>query len=83
MDGRFDAIKHFQVKLGKLVLCVSRSFLDISQRGGIDNIANNESLDGLILGDRLAGRYATNTFDVSASMLVATVIAPLDSHNVK
>ena len=80
MDGSFDAVKHLQVKLGKLVLLVGRSFLDISQRRSIDDIADNEPLDGLVLGDSLSSGNATNTLDVSASLLVASVVASLDSH---
>lgn len=59
---------------------VGRSFLDISQRRGIDNIADNEALDGLVLGDGLTGRHTANTLDVPTSLLVTSVIAPLDSH---
>jgi hypothetical protein len=80
MDGSLDAIKHFQVQLGKLVLLVGRSFLDISQRRRIDNIADNEALDGLVLGNSLSGGHTANTLDVSASLLVTSVIAPLNSH---
>jgi hypothetical protein len=81
MDGGFDAVKHFEVKLGKLVLLVSRGLLDISQRTGIDNIPDNESLDGLVLGDGLSGGDTTDSLDVSASLLVASVIAPLNRHD--
>ena len=80
MDCRFHAVIHFQVKLGKLILLVGRRLLDISQRGSIDNIADNEPLDGLVLGDGLSSRDTTDTFDMSASVLITSVIASLYSH---
>ena len=81
MDGGFDAIKHFQVELWELVFLVGRGFLDITKRRGIDNVADNESLDGLVLGDGLSSGNTTNTLDVSASVLVAAVVASLDGHD--
>ena len=80
MHGCLHTVKHLQIQLGELVLLVSRSFLDISQRRSIDDITNNETLDSLVLGDSFSGGNTTNTLDVSASLLVASVIASLDSH---
>ena len=81
MDGGFDAIKHFQVQLGELVFLVRRGFLDITKRRGINDIADNETLNGLVLGDGLSSGHTTHTLDVSASVLVAAVIASFDSHD--
>mmetsp|Transcript_26785 Transcript_26785/g.47614 ORF Transcript_26785/g.47614 Transcript_26785/m.47614 type:complete len:88 (-) Transcript_26785:101-364(-) len=81
MDGSFDAVKHFQVKFGKLVFLVGRGLLDITQGGGIDNVSYDEALDGLVFGNGLAGGNATNAFDVAASVFVAAVIASFDSHD--
>ena len=58
MDGGLNAVVHLEVKLGELVLLVGRSILDITEGGGIDDVANDEALDGLVLGDGLAGRSA-------------------------
>ena len=55
MDGGLNAVVHLEVKLGELVLLVGRGFLDITEGGGIDDVTNDESLDGLVLGDGLAG----------------------------
>ena len=55
MDGGLNAVVHLEVKLGELVLLVGRGFLDITEGGGIDDVTNDEALDGLVLGDGLAG----------------------------
>jgi hypothetical protein len=81
MDCRFHAIIHFQIQLGKLVFIISRRVLDITQRRGIDNITDNEALDGLVFGDGLASGNASDTLDVSSSVLVAAVIASFYSHD--
>jgi hypothetical protein len=83
MDGRFDTIIHFEIEFRELVFLVGRSFLNVSQRRGIDNVSNNEPLNGLVLGNGFSGRHATNALDVTASVLIATVIASLDSHFVR
>jgi hypothetical protein len=81
MDGSLDTVKHLQVQFRKLVFLVGGGFLDISQGTGIDNVANDETFDGLVFGDGLSGGNTTNTLDVSTSMLVASVIASFDSHD--
>jgi hypothetical protein len=81
MDSRFHTVEHFQVQLGKLVFLVGRGFLDISKRRGIDNVSDNETLDGLVLGDGLSCGNTADTLDVSAPLLVASVIASLDRHS--
>jgi hypothetical protein len=80
MDSGLNTVIHFQVQLGELVLLVSRCFLDISQRRSIDNVTDDESLDGFILRDGLSSGNTANTLDVSSSLLVTSVIASLDSH---
>ena len=81
MDSSFDAVKHFQVQLGQLVLGIGRCFLDITKRRSIHDVADNESLDGLVLGDGFSSGNATDAFDVSAAVLVASVVAAFDSHD--
>lgn len=80
MHRSFDAVIHFQVQLGELVLLVGRSFLDISQRGGIHNVAHNEPLDSLVLRDGLSGRDTTDTLDVTAALLITSMSTSLYSH---
>jgi len=80
MDGSFNAVIHFQIELWELVLCVGGGFLDITQGTGIDNVAHNETLNRLVLGNGLASRDTADAVDVTAAVLVSSVIASLDSH---
>lgn len=59
MHGSLDTVIHLEVKFGKLVLLVSRGFLDISEWRGINNVAYDEAFDGLVLRDGLAGGGAS------------------------
>jgi len=58
MDGGLNAVVHLEVKLGELVLLVGRGILDITEGRCINDVADDEALDGLVLGDGLAGRSA-------------------------
>jgi hypothetical protein len=80
MDSRLDAVVDLHVELGQLVVLVGRGLLDVSQRGGVDNVAHEEPLDGLVLGDGLAGPDAADALDVAAVVLVASVVAAFDCH---
>jgi hypothetical protein len=59
VDSGFDAVVHLEVKLWKLVLLVSAGFLNVSEGRRIDNVADNESANSLILGDGLSSRDAS------------------------
>lgn len=80
MDGGFHTVVHFQVQLGKQVMLVHRSVLDISHTTGINNVANNKALDGLVLRNSLSRRDAPNALDMASALLVAAVIASFNSH---
>ena len=54
MHSCFYTIIHLKVKLRELVLLVRRCILDVTKRRGVYNVADNETLDRLILGDGLA-----------------------------
>jgi hypothetical protein len=81
MDGGFHTVVHFQVKLGKLVFLVSRGLLDITKRRGIHNVADDKALDGFILRNGLSRGHTSDTLDVTAAVLVPSVIASLNSHD--
>jgi len=59
MHSSFNAVVHLEVKLGELVIGKSRSLLDITKRGCIYNVTNDETLNGLILGDCLSSGNAS------------------------
>ena len=58
MHSSLNAVVHLEVKLRKLVVFVSRSLLDITKRGSIYDVTNDETLDSLILRDSLSSRNA-------------------------
>ena len=80
MHSSLDAVVHLNVKLGEGIISVSTGLADITETGSIDDVAYNESLDGLILGDGLSGGGTPDTLYVAPSVLITSVIAPLDSH---
>ena len=55
MDGGLDAVVHLDVQLGEGVVLVGRGLADITKGGGVDDVADDKPLDGLVLGDGLAG----------------------------
>ena len=69
MHSCLDAVIHLKVELRKLVLLVSTSFLDISEGRGVNNVADNESANGLILGDGLSSRDASVKVTRTASLV--------------
>jgi len=81
VDSSLDTVVHFDVELGHVVVLVDRRLADITERGGVDNVSHNETLDGLVLGDGFSGGNTADTLDVSSSLLVASVAASFHSHN--
>lgn len=69
MDGGLNAVVLLDVKLGEGVVLVGRGVSDITEGGGIDDVSNEESLDGLVLGDGLGGGGASHAVDVAAAVL--------------
>jgi hypothetical protein len=59
MDSSLDTVVHLEVQLRELVLLVSTGLLDISKGGSVNNVADNESGDSLILWDSLSSRDAS------------------------
>jgi len=81
MHSGFDAVEHLEVQFRELVFLVGGGFLDITEGGSINDVADNESLDSLILRDGLSSGNASDTLDVSATVLVSSVVTSLDSHD--
>lgn len=59
MDGSLHAVVHFEIQFGELVFLVGRCLLNVTKRRGIDNVANDETRNGLVLGDGLSSRDAS------------------------
>ena len=82
VDSGLDAVVHLDVELRHLVVLVHASIHDVAHRGSIDNVLDEEALDGLVLGDGLGGGGAADKLDLAAGAggAVAPVVASLDSH---
>lgn len=68
------------VELGELVFVDNASFVEIAQRTLVDNVADGESLDGLILRRLAAAAVAHDKVGVVATVPVTAVVAALHSH---
>ena len=80
VNGARNAVFHLQVKLGDGVAVVHAGFTDITLGGGINHVANQESLHGLILRARTTTVAATNELDVTTSLTVFTSITAFLRH---
>lgn len=65
VDGGFNAVVLLDVKLWQLVVFESRGFLDITKGRGVNDVSDQESLDGLILWDSLGGGGASTITEKS------------------
>lgn len=68
------------VELWKSILGVSRSISDVSNGGSLNDVSDNELLDGLILWAAASAVGAANERDVSAVLLVSSVVTSLERH---
>ena len=80
VDGAGDAVVDLGVELGELVGGVDGGVGDVPDGGGLDDVLDDELADGLVLGDGLGAVDAADVLDVSASVLVASVVASLGGH---
>ena len=80
VDCAGHAVVEFRVQLGQLVAGVDAGLGDVPHGGGLDDVADHELLDGLVLGTRLGAVGAANVLDMAAAVLVTTVVSTLGSH---
>lgn len=67
-------------QLGEGVRLVSGGLTDVSLRRGINNVADSESLDSLVLADASTAVVASHVLDVAAAVLGSSVITALHRH---
>ena len=58
VDGGLDAVVLLDVDFGERVGLEGRGVADVAHRGGVDDVAHDEALDGLVLGNGLPGGRA-------------------------
>ena len=74
VNGRLDGVVHLDVSLWGSVVIVHGALADITLACGLDDIPDNEPLDGLVLWDELARHGAEHALDVATALLVPTVV---------
>lgn len=74
------AIVLFGVQLGQHVRSVDWGVRDVPHGRGLHNVLDDELADGLVLGTGLGAVDAPHELDVSATVLVASVIATFTRH---
>ena len=80
MDGAAHAVGQLGIELGQLVLGVHAGIGDISHGSGLDNVPDDELLDGLVLWAGLGAVGASHELDMATAVLVAPVISTLRGH---
>merc|ERR1712227_1022709 len=80
VDGAGDAVLELEVHLGDRVLSEDGSVRDVTDGGGLDHVADGESLDGLVLRSASRAVGATDRLDVAPAVLVAAVGRALLDH---
>lgn len=58
----------------------SRVVLDIAEGRGVDDVADSESLDGLVLGDAAPAVEAADGSGMATALLGTTSVSSLESH---
>ena len=58
----------------------SRPFLDIAEGRRVNNVADSESLDGLVLGDAATAVEAADVLGMTTPLLGTTSVSSLESH---
>lgn len=57
-----------------------RALRDIVKRGRVDNVADSESLDGLVLGDAAPAVEAAHRLGMATALFGTSSVSSLESH---
>lgn len=77
VNGTGYTVVHLDVEFGEGVFLVDGGLLKITNGSLLNHVTDQESLDGLVLGDAAGAVEATYELDVSTSVLVTTVVSSL------
>lgn len=80
VDGTGDAVLHLQVQLRDGVAVVDAGVTHVTLGGGVDHVADEEALDGLVLGNGARTVAAAHVLDVATSLTVLAAVASLLGH---
>jgi hypothetical protein len=80
VDSATDAVLHFDVEFGDDVSFEGLVFFEILLGGGVNDVTDVETFDGLVLGAVPTAVHAHNGLDVASVIFVATVVSSFDRH---
>ena len=80
VDGAADTVGQLGVQLGQLVGAVDAGVGDVPHGGGLNDVPDDELLDGLVLGAGLGAVGAPHELDMATSVLVTSIVPALGSH---
>lgn len=80
VDGTGDTVLHFDVELGKSVFFIDRCLAEVTNRGGLDHVADKEALYGLVFWGAATTVGAANWVDVSPTLLGAPTVSSFLCH---
>jgi len=81
VNGAGDTVLELQVHLGNGVVGEDRGVRNITNRSGLDHVANCESLDCLVLWSTSRAIGASNGLDVTSAFLIASIGRSLLDHD--
>merc|ERR1719228_1796099 len=81
VDGAAHAVAQLSIQLGELVASVHTGLGDVPDSSSLNDVPDDELLDGLILGDALGTVSATHGLDMAPSVLVTAVVAAFGCHS--
>jgi len=81
VDGAAHAVAELSIQLGQLIAGVDWCLGDVSHCSGLNNVPDDELLDGLVLRHTLGAVGATDGLDMAPSVLVTAVVATLGCHS--
>ncbi len=77
VDATRDAPVLLDVEFGEGVLLVDRGLGNVPDGGLLNHVADQESLDGLVLGHEARAVDTAHGFNVTAALLVSSVVSSL------
>jgi NAD(P)H-dependent flavin oxidoreductase YrpB (nitropropane dioxygenase family) len=81
VDSAGHTVLSLDIKLRGFIVGDSTVIHDITLGGGINHVADHETLSSLVLRDQVVALVAPNTINVTAAGLVASSVSSLLGHS--
>lgn len=80
MNSTAHAVMQLDIELGKHIGVEDTGFGNVPDRGGLDDVPNDELLDGLVFGHAPGAVRAADRLHVAAALLGPAVVSPFFGH---